>query len=209
MPRTPRNDEEIEKTRNEILDHALDIIGNDGYDSLTMRRLGARLGFAAKTIYNYYSCKEEIYIRVLTRGFEELNKRAEEAIAGIEDPLERLRTLIHTYIDFGTGNANYYNIMFNWDVPKFSDYVGTLLEPIAFEEKTTAFHFAEIARESLKAVLFDKDLTEEELTYRILRLWSELHGIVSLSNSHGIKEFNVDISTFVERMIEEMLSLFH
>jgi AcrR family transcriptional regulator len=212
VPRTARNDDEIEKTRDEILDQALDMIGSDGYDSLTMRRLGARLGFAAKTIYNYFSCKEEIYIRVLTRGFEELNRRAEEVVAAVADPWERLRALVRTYITFGTENANYYNIMFNWDVPKYHDYVGTILEPIAFEEKKTAFRFAEIAKAALAAIgavgKGGGDLTDEELTYQILKLWSELHGIVSLFNSRGILEFEVDFTAFVERVTEEMLARF-
>ena len=208
MPRAPRNDTAGEKIRKKILDQALEIIGEEGYDSLSMRRLGTRLGFAAKTIYNYYSCKEEIYLRVLTRGFEELNSRAETAVSGVTDPRERLRILISAYINFGIENANYYNIMFNWDVPKFTDYIGTILEPIAYEEKTVAFRFAEIAKETVAALLPEGDVTEEELTYRIIRLWSELHGVVSLNNSRGIKEFGVDFHRFAGRVTEEILNSF-
>jgi AcrR family transcriptional regulator len=40
MPRTARNGKEIEKIRNEILNHALDIIGKEGYDNVSMRYLG-------------------------------------------------------------------------------------------------------------------------------------------------------------------------
>lgn len=208
VPRLPRNSEEIEKVRENILNHALDIIGTEGYDNLTMRSLGERLGFAAKTVYNYYSSKEEIYLRVLTRGFETLNIQAGEAIKGVDDPIERLRILSKVYLDFGINNANYYNIMFNWDVPKFTDYVGTILEPIAREERDEAFAFAKVAEQTVGEILQDEKVSEEEITFQVIKLWSGLHGIVSLYNSHGIHEYASDVIRFMNRIAEDLLADF-
>lgn len=206
MPRAARNNEEIEKTRDHILDKALDIIGNEGYESLTMRKLGDCLGCAAKTIYNYYSSKEEIYLRVLTRGFEMLNSQAIAAMEGIDDPLERLRILSTVYIRFGIDNANYYNIMFNWDVPKYTDYVDTVLEPVAREEKEVAFFFAQKAEEALGEILISRNNSEDEITFQVIRLWSGFHGIVSLYNSHGVHEYSPDPKRFIDRIAENLLS---
>lgn len=209
MPRLPRDSEEIEKIRDEILDCALEIIGDEGYDSLSMRKIGDSYGCAAKTIYNYYSCKEEIYLRVLTRGFEELNRQAKAAISGIKQPQERLRILSDVYVHFGTENSNYYNIMFNWDVPKYTDYIDTALEPVAREEKDTAFIFAAMAEDAIAETLQKTGkLSEGEVTFHLLRLWSGLHGIVSLHNSHGIQEYNMDPEHYIERIKDALLSEF-
>ena len=174
MARAARNKEEIEKTKDHILDQALEIIASEGYDSLSMRKLGDRLGCAAKTIYNYFSSKEEIYIRVLTRGFEMLNAQAEAVLEGITDPLEKLRVLSTVYIRFGMENANYYNIMFNWDVPKYTDYIDTVLEPVAREEKEVAFYFARMAEEALAEILKSAKDSEEQIPFQVIRLWSGL-----------------------------------
>ena len=125
MPRTARQQVEIDEVKNSILDCALAIIVEEGYESFTMRKLGSCLGCAAKTIYNYFDSKEEIYLRLLIKGFEKLNSAADEAIEGVADPLERLQILADTYIQFGLQNGHYYNIMFSWDVPKYMSYVGT------------------------------------------------------------------------------------
>lgn len=206
MPRPARNSEEVEKARDMILDYALEIIGSEGYESLSMRKLGDSLGCAAKTIYNYYSSKEEIYLRVLTRGFEMLNAQAAAAIEGIGDPLERLRILSTVYTSFGIVNANYYNIMFNWDVPKYTDYVGTVLEPIAREEKEVAFFFAEKAEEVLAEILINEKDRQDKISFQVIRLWTGLHGIVSLYNSHGIHEYCSEPEKFIIRLIEDLLS---
>lgn len=206
MPRAARNTDEIEKARDNILDQALDIIANEGYDNLTMRKLGDCLGCAAKTIYNYYSSKEEIYLRVLTKGFEMLNAQAAAAIEGIDDPMERLRILSTVYTSFGIENANYYNIMFNWDVPKYTNYVGTVLEPVAKEEKDVAFFFAQKAEEALAEIFINQEEPEDEIAFQLIRMWSGLHGIVSLYNSHGIHEYASDPEKYIRRIAEDLLS---
>jgi len=206
MARAARNKEEIEKTKDHILDQALEIIANEGYDSLSMRKLGDRLGCAAKTIYNYFSSKEEIYIRVLTRGFEMLNAQAEAALEGITDPLEKLRVLSTVYIRFGMENANYYNIMFNWDVPKYTDYIDTVLEPVAREEKEVAFYFARMAEEALAEILKSAKDSEEQIPFQVIRLWSGLHGLVSLYNSHGFREYVPAPEQYINRIANDLLS---
>lgn len=206
MARTARSNEEIEKTKEHILDQALDIIGEEGYDSLSMRKLGDRLGCAAKTIYNYFSSKEEIYIRVLTRGFEMLYVQAEAALEGTTDPLEKLRILSAVYISFGMENANYYNIMFNWDVPKYTDYIDTVLEPVAREEKEVAFYFARAAEEALAEILKNTEDPEGQISFQVIRLWSGLHGLVSLYNSHGFREYVANPEQYIYRIANDLLS---
>jgi AcrR family transcriptional regulator len=63
MPKAPRKPEEVEAERQRILAEALSIIAESGYEGLTMRRLGQRLGVAAKTIYNYFESKDEVYLQ--------------------------------------------------------------------------------------------------------------------------------------------------
>jgi hypothetical protein len=60
----------------------------------------------------------------------------EAAIENLTDPLEKLRAMCREYVDFGIKNANYYNIMFNWAVPKYNDYINTALEPTARAKKS-------------------------------------------------------------------------
>ncbi len=207
MPRLPRKKEEVEKVRDSILDNALEIINSEGYDSLTMRRLGDSLGCSAKTIYNYYCSKEEIYLRVLTRGFEKINGIVDRSLEGITDPVEKLRVMSKVYIQFGLDNVNYYNIMFNWDVPKYTNYVNTPLEEVARQEKDTAMHYADLSENAISKILEKNGkISKEEVSYHLIRMWSGLHGFVSMHNSHGFQEYYPNPIHFEDRIIEVMLS---
>ena len=54
MPKTPRTDEQIEAVKEKILMHAMDLIVEHGYEGFSMRKVADKMGFAAKTIYNYF-----------------------------------------------------------------------------------------------------------------------------------------------------------
>ena len=206
MPKIARPVEEVAEIRRRILDQALTMIAEDGYDALTMRSLAHKFGFAAKTLYNYFSCKEEIYLMVLTRGFELLNAELEKATAALDDPTAKLRALCRTYVDFGIKNPNYYNIMFNWDVPKYHDYIDTPMEPIARAEKETAFRLANVlGAVALEIAEASARFSRDEIRYRTLRLWTNLHGVVSLYNSRGMHEYESDPLPAVARLIEDAL----
>lgn len=208
MPRTARQQEEIDGIREGILDGALDIITEEGYDSFTMRKLGSSLGCAAKTIYNYFDSKEEIYLHLLIRGFLRLNRIADEVIRGVADPIERLRALGNTYVQFGLKNPHYYSIMFSWDVPKYLSYIGTNFERQAWEEKEIAMYYAGIAEAAITEVLLKKGITDkEEVSFCLVRMWAELHGYVSLHNSLSFREYHPDTLRFKHRIVDEMLSV--
>ena len=207
MPRSPRNVEEINGVKEKILDCALEIINEEGYNGLTMRELGKRLGCAAKTIYNYYNSKEEIYLWILTKGFETLNANADKALKGVADPKERLRILCAVYIRFGLENVHYYNLMFNWDVPKYTNYLGTYFESAAKEEKDTAMHYAVISEAAISEILLTKKKnSKKESAYHLIRMWSMLHGYVSLHNSSSFREYHSNTLQFRQRIVEELLA---
>jgi len=209
MPKAPRKKAEVDGVRDEILKYALEIINDSGYDSLTMRELGSRLGCAAKTIYNYYGSKEEIYLRILTKAFEKLNDAADRALGGAGNPLEKLRILCNVYIRFGLENVHCYNIMFSSDVPKYTNYLGTYFEPAASEEKETAMHYAVVAESAIHEILSkNSGNPKEESVYHLVRMWSMLHGYVSLHNSHSFREYYPDTLQFQEKIIEEILASF-
>ena len=209
MPRVARNRQEIEEIKDNILDHALDSIINEGFDSFTMRKLGARVGCAAKTIYNYYESKDEIYLRILIKGFEKLNAIADEAIEGVSDPRARLRILGDVYLSFGLEHSHYYHVMFSTDSPKYLSYIGTGFESMAREERDIAMHFARIA-EAVVAEILGKDIARDndEISFQVVRMWSTLHGYVALHNSRSMPEYQSDTLVYRDRILDEMIAGF-
>jgi AcrR family transcriptional regulator len=173
-----------------------------------MRKLAARLGMTATTIYNYFSNKDELYLMILTRGFEDLVNVFREVNRKVHEPKEKIRRLILAYVDFGITNAYYYNIMFTSDAPKYLDYVGTAIEPVAYHEKSTALKLMEITSSAIMDMTKDRDINEPMVRHSILRLWSTLHGIISLYNSRVLHEVEEDPRATVYTIVEDVIHTF-
>ena len=185
MPKPQRTDEEIEEFKTGILEQAVTLIAEIGYSDFTMRKLASKLGVTATTIYNYYKNKDDLFINLLIRGFRELYGRLEESCQGLSTPAEKLRALIAAYTDFGLNNANFYNLMYSWHVPKYNDYVGTSMEPVARLQLEGALKIPEIFFNTIKAYgkSFDKVITDEETVFLMMHYWSLIHGFIAGCNN--------------------------
>jgi AcrR family transcriptional regulator len=208
MPKAPRSQEDREVVRTAILTEALALLSDQGFKHFSMRKLAARLGMSATTIYNYFSSKDELYLMILTRGFEDLVNKFRDINQKVPEPREKIRRLILAYVDFGITNAYYYNIMFTSDAPKYLDYVGTAIEPVAYHEKSTALKLMEITSSAIMDMTKDRDINELVIRNSILRLWSTLHGIISLYNSRVLHEVEEDPRSTVYSIVEDIIHTF-
>ena len=184
MPKPQRSPQEIEAVREGILRHALELIVQDGFQGFSMRRLAARLGIAAKTIYNYYRNQDELYLCILIKGFEQLHAAFKEAVRGDGPPLDQLEAAVRAYVAFGLANPHLYNLMFTWHVPKYNDYVGTAMEKAAYRELTAALQCADLFLEIMAACWGeDQRTSEDDLRFEMIQIWSQMHGYVAGINN--------------------------
>ncbi len=209
MPRAPRPTHEVEFIKKKILDTALELIVDNGFEKFSMRKLASRLDMAATTIYNYFSNKDEINLMIRMRGFELLYSRLQRSYGQHREPLERFRAMMRTYCEFGIGNHNYYDIMFNLHTPKYLDYVGTPLEATAATEKEASLRNFEITARAIGEILaLQGPVAPETVRYRTIRIWCDVHGIITLHNSNLIKEIEDNPAALVDRMIEDVIARF-
>lgn len=205
MPRAPRNAEDIDAIRMQILDAAKDIISEQGFNQLSMRKLAATLNMTATNIYNYYSGKDEIYLRVQTAGFTMLQEAFQQAERETtkKTPEQILAAFIRAYIHFGIQQAGYYEVMLGSNTPKYADYVGTELEAVAAEEKQSAMA---VAARVINVIRQNNEISHQEALYRTTRAWITLHGLVSLHNNRVLQEIDLPIDSTIQRISAELLS---
>ena len=207
MPRTPRKPEEIEAFRDEIMNRALDLIVRDGYNGFSMRKLASPLGITAKTIYNYFKNKDDIYLRLLTKGFEQLYTNFESATADCKDPLKRLAAAIRAYVHFGLENSNMYNLMFTWHVPKFNDYVGTPMEKLAQQELTTALRCADLFRDLIRSCVESSPPPDEDtISCELIQIWVQMHGYVAGINNTLLDYLHESPISLKEHVISRIIN---
>ncbi len=207
MPRLPRSQQEVASFKQEILDTALEMIIKDGFHNLSMRKLASRLGMTATTIYNYFSNKDEINLMIRMHGFEMMYGQLEKSFSEHADPLLRLQGMIRAYFQFGIHYPNYYDIMFNMHTPKYLDYVGTALEPVANTEKEASLRNYAITEKAI-AALFEGhgEVHAERIMLKTIQLWSDAHGVISLYNSQLFREISDHPAGLLEHLIDEVVA---
>ena len=204
----PRDVSSIKNIQNRILDAALDIIIQEGFPALTMRRIASKIGMTAPNIYNYYKSKDELYISLVIQGFEILQRELTSVYEAYQDPVERGAALARAYINFGLKHSSYYDIMFTYPTPKYNDYVGTPLEKLSEVEYKISMDIVALALDVVKSLMSEELAGDEEkVQMYFIASWSMLHGMISLYNSKVVRYTIQDTEAIYEKMIPEFLKL--
>ena len=185
MPKAQRTAKEIEAAKAEILQATVKLIVDIGYDDFSMRKLARTLGMTATTIYNYYKNKDDLYLHLLIRGFDTLNARLAEARRQQATPELQLSAMIRAYTDFGLDQANFYNLMYSWHVPKYNDYVGTPMQQVADLQLEAAMKVPAAFFETIRAYAKERGraIGEADAWFLLIHYWSQLHGFVAGCNN--------------------------
>ncbi|MDO9263358.1 MAG: TetR/AcrR family transcriptional regulator [Desulfosalsimonadaceae bacterium] len=212
MPKPTRSAVEVESIKKKILDTALAMMCDDGFDVLSMRKLALRLGMTAANIYNYYKNKDELYLVIQTNGFQMLCDRFQEIAASPLPDADKPGAMMRAYVDFGISNPDYYEIMFSRNTPKYEDYKNTPMELAATIEKQTALRVAEITTQAILSYgasgTHPLSISASDAGYLTIALWSALHGIVNLHNSRVLQEVDAASDTLIDRLIRDLLDKF-
>jgi len=206
MPKTTRSVEEVDAVRERILDCALKILVKNGYESLSMAKLGSKMNMTAANIYNYYASKDELLIAIHKKTFAMLYNKISNAVKMADTPLQRYQNLTNAFVEFGTQNINIYDVMFNRPVKQYSDYIGTPLEELSSDE----FH------NSLKALAFAvkiirdyretrPDLNPVDAEFLTIQNISALHGIISLHNSGVLFQIADDPEIVLKNVVNNIM----
>lgn len=100
-PRRSKADVISEYRRHALLQAAVQVFGEHGFDCATMEQIAHRADVAKGTTYLYYRSKQSIYDAALSQGLAELDDRTRDAI----DRAPNLRQAIPAFV---TARAQYF-----------------------------------------------------------------------------------------------------
>ncbi|HYB89156.1 MAG TPA: TetR/AcrR family transcriptional regulator [Streptosporangiaceae bacterium] len=94
----PSGDQDGASTRERILDVALDLFTDQGFDGTSMREIAERLHISKPAIYHHFASKEEILMALHMR-LHEFGKAALERLAGQTVTLQLWGSLLSELVD--------------------------------------------------------------------------------------------------------------
>lgn len=96
---TIKKTELVEKRQKQICDTAVTLFTKNGYHGTSIRDIARASGLGIGPIYDYFRNKEEILFAVHKRIVELNYVKIHDSLAGLEDPVDKIKMAIKTQFD--------------------------------------------------------------------------------------------------------------
>jgi len=87
-------------TRGRILEAALQLFRDRGFEATTMREIAESAGVATGAAYYYFDSKDAIVLAFYDQAQKDMTARLEEVLAGSRDLTERLRGILRVKLEY-------------------------------------------------------------------------------------------------------------
>src|ERR1700733_2241498 len=169
-----------EDTRANILDAALKIVKQEGWQALSMRKIADVIEYTAPIIYEYFSNKDAIILELTRKGYLILSKDLREAKSKHRLPAKQLEAMWEAYWNFAFANKELYQGMFGVTTNCSCEMVNNLPE---------ADMPWDIITEVIGELMDITDMESEIICTKYYTLWSVVHGLVSINLlSRGVSD---------------------
>src|SRR5437762_7273193 len=101
-----------EDNRVNILTAALQIVKDEGWQALSLRKIADKIEYTAPIIYEYFANKEAILKELTRQGYCLLFNKLKEAKDGQPDPATQLEAMWMAYWNFAFAEKEYYQVMY-------------------------------------------------------------------------------------------------
>lgn len=163
-----RSEHTQEQIREMVLTAAENIVIDEGFNALTVRKVAMEIGYTVGSIYMVFTNMDDLIMHVKGRALDEIDEQLRNAEAG-ETVEEHIQHLADIYLAFAHKNFNRWRMIFEaindapapeWYQQKINDVFG-LVEDLFLQ------------------LLPDHSIEQAHLAARAL--WSGVHGVCVLS----------------------------
>jgi AcrR family transcriptional regulator len=196
-----RREREIVEMRQLIVDAAIKLFIEEGYEKVSIRSIAQRIQYAPGTIYLYFKDRDALFFAMHEWAFKKLMVVFETNLRGINNPIEKLRAMSATYVNFSFKNPELYDLMF------------ILQEPMCAEENAENWACGLAVFKILQDIIdksFEQNLLKGDSAPMIsFMFWSSLHGMVSLHLRNRLRMYDgLDLESLIQHTSETLLNQF-
>ncbi len=114
---TERRKRQKEEMRTAILEAAWELVIQDGWQALSVRKIAELIEYSVPVIYDYFANKEAILLELTKQGFQKLNAELVAAKNGAVGPEAQIEAMAYAYWKFAFDNTAYYQVMYGLGIP--------------------------------------------------------------------------------------------
>lgn len=160
-----------DETRCNILEASIDIVKEEGWSALSMRKIADKIEYTAPVIYEYFTNKDAILVELTRLGYIKLGKLMEEAKSKYTDPAEQLEAMWLAYWHFAFAEKELYQVMY-----------GVEVNCCALENSCTEMNApSNMLWNKIEEIIPVEKRTEEYVDTKYYTFWSVVHGLISIN----------------------------
>jgi len=159
-----------EEVRTSILQAAWQLVLDEGWQSLSIRKIADAIEYSVPVIYTHFENKDAILLEFTREGFRLLTEAINQERDSRQEASKQLEAIAQSYWNFAFAHKEYYQLMFGLGIPA-CEMVNQVTEMKAFSD--TIISVIQQAIDKSKQPEVDAFLKYH--TY-----WSILHGLVSI-----------------------------
>jgi AcrR family transcriptional regulator len=168
---TERRIRQKEEVRSAILESAWALVKEEGWQSLSIRKIADAIEYSVPVIYSHFESKDAILMEFNRDGFRLLSEDLAAAKAAHQDPCKQLEAIAQAYWDFAFTNREYYQLMYGLGMPTCE----TVRQIPEIQQ------FAHIVQSTLVAIIANSRNPDAEPFLKYHTFWSILHGLISIN----------------------------
>ena len=158
-------------TRCNIISASLEIVKEEGWSALSMRKIADKIEYTAPIIYEYFSNKEAILQELTRTGYQKLTKQMEDAGNLFTEPERQLEAMWLAYWNFAFAEKELYQVMYG--VQTTCCINDNPCEVMRAPKNMLRNKIAELIPSDKKS--------EEYIDRRYYTFWSVVHGLISIN----------------------------
>ena len=170
-----RRQREKEQVRSSILETAWQMVKDEGWQSLSIRKIADAIEYSVPVIYDHFENKEAILFEFGKEGFRTLAKKIQEAKEKKENPADQLKMIAIAFWDFASKHKEYYQLMYGQGM------MGCEIEK-CLPERTA---FRAMVLEPINELIKKGNNPSADACLKYYTFWSILHGLISMKNMRG------------------------
>jgi AcrR family transcriptional regulator len=156
-----------DRLRQEILDAARELFVDEGYSSVSLRKIAQRIGYTPMSIYLHFSDKADILDCICEETFTAFREVSEGLDREFVEPRARLEAGLRAFIDFALAHPHHYQLTFM--TPPSA--------PLALGRRPESGRDAYERFRSRVAACLEPE-ADVEVAAQVV--WSGIHGLISL-----------------------------
>lgn len=175
IPMARRSDHTRDQLKAVILDAAWKIVGEDGFEALTARRIALAVGYAPGTIYNIFASMDDLYLQINARTLDMLYDALSGPVCNDpgKTPVRNMKKMAEIYMVFAREYRPYWLMLFSHRMPEgrrledwYQEKIDRLFDPLGG---------------LLKPLFPESQGRKRRMATRVL--WSSVHGLCFLQET--------------------------